>query len=129
MEHIGRAVMAQTDRAQLDLGLTLTSACICVQEHGWKMKRRTALLAIRSSAGVAPEGNLRNPLHTGDEAHKQGIHPGFETQGRCHQKTETRGHQWAPPPPPKDGFPLKKFKNRKKRLETLQIVPADLNFF
>ena len=35
---------------------------------------------------VAPEVNLRNPLHACEKAHKQGIHPGFETQGRHHKK-------------------------------------------
>ena len=47
------------------------------------------MLAIKRSAGVAPEINLRNPLHVGYKACKQGIHPGFETQGRCHQKSDT----------------------------------------
>ena len=36
----------------------------------------------KRSAGVAPEVNLRNPLHTGEEAHNRWVHPGFETQGR-----------------------------------------------
>ena len=31
--------------------------------------------------GVAPEVNLRNPLHAGEESLKVWIHPGFETQG------------------------------------------------
>ena len=43
---------------------------------------------VKRSAGVALEVNLRNPLHAGDEAHKWGIHPGFETQGRHHQKSK-----------------------------------------
>ena len=42
------------------------------------------MLAAKRSAGVAPEVNLRN-----HEAHKQGIHPGYETQGRPHQKSKT----------------------------------------
>ena len=29
-----------------------------------------------------------NPLHTGDKAHKEEIHPGFETQGRGYQKSK-----------------------------------------
>ena len=41
------------------------------------------------SAGVAPERNLRNSWHAGDKARKRGIHPGFETQGRRHQKSKT----------------------------------------
>ena len=31
---------------------------------------------------------LRNPLHSGGKTCKQGIHPGFETQNRCHQKSK-----------------------------------------
>ena len=34
---------------------------------------------IKRSADVA-----RNPFHVGGEACKQGIHPGFKIQGRCH---------------------------------------------
>ena len=41
-------------------------------------KGLAAILAVKSSVGVTPEVNLRNPLHAGDEANKQGIHPGFE---------------------------------------------------
>ena len=48
------------------------------------------ILATKRSVGVAPEVNLRNSLFTGDEACKQGIHPGFEpyhqtspVQNRC----------------------------------------------
>ena len=40
-------------------------------------------------AGVTPEVNLRNSLYAGDKAHKQRIHPDFETQGRHHQKSKT----------------------------------------
>ena len=47
------------------------------------------MLAIKRSAGVASEVNLRNSLYVGEEAHEQGIHPGFETQDRCHQKFKT----------------------------------------
>ena len=32
------------------------------------------MLAAKRSAGVAPEVNLRNPLHIGEEVRKQGIH-------------------------------------------------------
>ena len=45
--------------------------------------------AAKMSAGVTPEMNLRNPLDTGDKACKWGIHPGFETHGRRHQKSKT----------------------------------------
>ena len=46
-----------------------------------------AMLAVKRSAGVAPEVNLRNP---GKEACKKGIDHAFETQGRRHQKCKTR---------------------------------------
>ena len=41
--------------------------------------------AVKVPAGVTPEVNLRNLLHTDEEAHKRGIHYVFETQGRHHQ--------------------------------------------
>ena len=47
------------------------------------------MLVIKRSAGVALEMNLRNPSHVGQEARKQGIHPGFGNQGRGQQKYET----------------------------------------
>ena len=47
------------------------------------------MLAIKRSAGVVLEVNLRNPLHAGKEARKQGIHPGYKTQGTRHQKSKT----------------------------------------
>ena len=31
----------------------------------------------------------RNPLHAGEKIRKQGIHPGFEIQGRRYQKSKT----------------------------------------
>ena len=47
------------------------------------------MLAVKRSAGVAPEVNLRNPLCAGKDTCKQGIYPDFETQGRLHQKSTT----------------------------------------
>ena len=41
------------------------------------------------SAGVAPEVNLTHPLWAAEEACKQEIHTGFETQGIPHQKSKT----------------------------------------
>ena len=58
-------------------------------------KGLTAMRAIIRSAGVAPEMNLKNPLNADTEACKRGIHPGFENQGRLHQKSKT-GYQVAP---------------------------------
>ena len=51
--------------------------------------RSAPLLAVKRSAGATPEVNLSNPLHAGEKARMQGIHPGFETQGRHHQKSKT----------------------------------------
>ena len=45
--------------------------------------------AIIRSAGVAPEMNMKNPLNADTEACKRGIHSGFETQGKSHQKFKT----------------------------------------
>ena len=56
----------------------------------WIEKSSAAMLAPIRSSGVTPEVNLRNPLHAGDEECKGGVHPGFETQGRRHQKFKTR---------------------------------------
>ena len=47
------------------------------------------VLAIKGPTGVTLEVNLRNSLHTGEEACKGGIHPGFEFQGRHYQKSKT----------------------------------------
>ena len=46
------------------------------------------ILVIKSSDGAAPEVNLRNPLRTGNGECKQAMHPGFETQGKCHQMSK-----------------------------------------
>ena len=46
------------------------------------------MLAIKRSAGVAPQVNLRNPQYTGDEAGKWRIYPGFETQDRHYQESK-----------------------------------------
>ena len=51
--------------------------------------RLSEMLAVKRSVGVTPEVNLRNPLHAGEETCKRGIHSGFETQGRRHQKSKT----------------------------------------
>ena len=52
-------------------------------------KDSATMLTTKRSADVAPVVNLRNLLNTGEKTCKQEIHPGFETQGRCHQKSET----------------------------------------
>ena len=52
-------------------------------------KDSAAMLAVKKSVAVAPEMNPRNPLHAGDKAHKQEIHPESETQGRYYLKSKT----------------------------------------
>ena len=47
-----------------------------------------AMLDVERLAGVTPEANLRNSFHTDRETRKQRIYPGFEIQGRCHQKSK-----------------------------------------
>ena len=49
-------------------------------------KGSAAMLTSTQSAGVAPQVNLRI---TQVRKHTKGIHPGFETQGRCHQTSKT----------------------------------------
>ena len=51
-------------------------------ENEWIKK--VPMLFIKRSAGVAPEVKLRNPLHAGKKADKQGIHAVLETQGTYH---------------------------------------------
>ena len=46
--------------------------------------------AIKMSADITPEVNLWNPLHAGEDTHKQEIHSGFENQGKHHQKSKNR---------------------------------------
>ena len=60
------------------------NVCKYVDKNG-----SAAMLAILRSAGVTLKVDPRNPLHAGAEAQKQGVHPGFGTQGRCHQKSKT----------------------------------------
>ena len=48
----------------------------------WIKNGSAAILAFKRSAGVTPEVNVRNPLHTGGEA-------GFETQDRRDEKSKT----------------------------------------
>ena len=59
------------------------SFCRCICESLW-IKRLACNSGTKSSAGSAPEMDLKNPLHDGNKAHQWGIHPGLETR-RCHQ--------------------------------------------
>ena len=56
----------------------------------WIKTGLIAMQAIKRSADITPEVNLWNPLHAGEDTHKQEIHPGFENQGRHHQKSKNR---------------------------------------
>ena len=53
--------------------------------------------------------NQRNSLHAVDKVCKSGIHLGFETKGRYHQKFQT-GYKW---PHKKTYFPPKNLKKEK----------------
>ena len=48
------------------------------------------MLATKRSAGVAPEVNLGNPLHAGDETCK---HPVFEPMANA-TRSPKEGYQW-----------------------------------
>ena len=52
-------------------------------------KGLAVMLAIKGSAGVAPEANLNNPLHAGHKARKWEIDSGFEIQD---QKSKNKGN-------------------------------------
>ena len=54
----------------------------------WIQKGSTTKLADKRWL-VALQVNLRNPLHTEDAAHMQGIDPGFEIQSKRHQGSKT----------------------------------------
>ena len=77
------------------------------------------MLTSIQSAGVAPEVNLRNSWHAGNKARKRGIHPGFETQGRRHQKSLT-GVSVAP----QKG--LMSSKNLLKKKRSLEMTYVDM---
>ena len=65
--------------------------CSYVEENGL-----AGMLVTKRSAGVAPEGNLReHATHMLLPSVDKAAHPGFETQRRCHQKFK-RGVSVAP---------------------------------
>ena len=55
--------------------------------------------------GAAAEVKLKNPLHTDVKARTRGIHPGFEAQGKRHQKSKT----WVSKDPQKGLISSKNF--------------------
>ena len=75
----GLSVHCATHSSQVQVPLILEKVC-----------GSAAMLTVRRSAGVAPEVNLRNPLHTGDEAHHPGIHLDSEAQYRQSPKVQNR---------------------------------------
>ena len=74
----------------------------------WNMhvgKQPAAMLAIKRSAGVAPEVYLRDYIsHTPQPSANTAAHSGFETQRRHHQKAKRQVYQW---PHTKDLCPSK----------------------
>ena len=65
------------------------NACMCTGM--WIKTGLAAMLTVKTSTGVAPEVNLRNPLHAGNEAHKQGIFPGFQILRQMSPEVQNRG--------------------------------------
>ena len=57
-----------------------TDQCSSYINQIWCTKGSAAMLAVKRPAGVAPEVYRRNPLHTRNEALKEGIDTGFETR-------------------------------------------------
>ena len=47
------------------------------------------MLTVKRLAGVAPVVTLGDSLHTGEEAGKQGIHPGFESYANITKNPKT----------------------------------------
>ena len=64
---------------------TSTNACRHIYRY-MDSKGSAAMLISIQSGGIKPEVNLRI---TQVRKHAKGIHPGFETQGRCYQKSKT----------------------------------------
>ena len=54
---------------------------------------RPPWVATEGSAGVAPEVNLRIPLHVGDNAYKGGDKPWLSNPGQTSPKVQN-GYQW-----------------------------------
>ena len=50
------------------------------------------MLVTKRLADVTLEVNLRNPLHTDEEACEQGIHPGFENPGQMSPEVQNGDH-------------------------------------
>ena len=82
-------------------------------------KGSAAILVIKWSAGVAPEVNLRNPLHADNEAHKQELHPGFDSRADITRSPKLGPH--------KKTDVLQKFLKRIVFFETQALV--DFNAF
>ena len=61
--------------------------CFHVCTSTWSTKGSAAMLAIKRSAVVTPDVNLRNPFYVSEEKFKWGIYSDFENQGRWYQKS------------------------------------------
>ena len=67
----------------------------CLYKCKYVIKKRIDRhLGSKRSAGVAPEVNLRNPLHAGNKACKRGIHPSFEPRADI-TRSPKQGYQWS----------------------------------
>ena len=91
---INRATVAHAVRHQLHyycaahsvIGSSPTNACM----HKYMFQNGSAvMLAAKRPMVWHQRWILRHPLHTSYKVCKQGIHHGFETEGRCHQKSKT----------------------------------------
>ena len=78
-------------------------------------KGLAAILTSIQSAGIAPEVNLRI---TQMRKHTKGIHSGFETEDRCHQKSKTG----VSVTPQKGTYVLQNFKKKKKKKNERQTA-------
>ena len=65
------------------------SMLVCVCTSMWIKKCLAAMLAVKRLTSVTSEVNLRNPLHSSEEAYTWGFYSGFEIQSRRHQKSKT----------------------------------------
>ena len=70
--------------------------------------RSAAMLAVKRSAGVTLEVNLRNPLHTGNETCKQEILPDLETPEQTLPDVQNKGSSG----PTKRTYVLKRFSKK-----------------
>ena len=56
-----------------------------------KQKGSDAIVTVKRSVDVAPEGNLRNRVHTNNKACKRGDPPWLRNPGQTSQEDQNRG--------------------------------------